>query len=87
MSYLQIIHESMAEMKDLEPKQMRSKIKSRDEEEVNDDDDGDVLYLGTREARRREGGMKMAITVGEVLNQRTNPLPYAWKCYLAKPDT
>ena len=77
----------MAEMKDLEPKQMRSKIKSRDEEEVNDDDDGDVLYLGTREARRREGGMKMAITVGEVLNQRTNPLPYAWKCYLAKPDT
>ena len=84
MSYLQIIHESMAEMKDLEP---NPKIKSRDEEEVNDDDDGDVLYLGTREARRREGGMKMAITVGEVLNQRTNPLPYAWKCYLAKPDT
>ena len=79
----------MAEIKDLEPKRMKPEpvlIVSSDEEDVNVDG-GDVTYLGTRAKRVSEGGMKMAITVGEVLHQRRNPLPYAWKCYLGKPDT
>ena len=79
----------MAGFKDLEPKRMKPKpvlVVSSDEEEV-DADGGDVIYLGTREKRVREGGMKVAITVGEVLHQRRDPLPYAWKCYLGRPDT
>ena len=74
---------SMAEIKGLEPKPVL--VVSSDEEEV--ENDGDVMYLGTRENRAGKGGMKMAITVGEVLQQRRSPLPYAWKCYLGKPDT
>lgn len=61
----------MSEIKDLEPKQMQPKpdvlVVSSDEEEV---DGGDVMYLGTREKRVREGGMKMAMTVGEVYFRR-----------------
>ena len=76
----------MAEIKDLEPKRMKPNpvvVVPSDEEEV-DAEDGDIMYLGTREKRVSGGGMKMAITVGEVLQQRRNPLPYAWQCYLAK---
>merc|ERR1719234_1617921 len=28
--------------------------------------------------------MQMAVTVGEVLYQRENPLPFAWRCHLDK---
>jgi len=50
--------------------------KSRDYEKV---DDGEVSFLGLK---RRQVGMPMAVTVGEVLHQRENPLPFAWRCHL-----
>ena len=56
---------------------------SSDGEEDNDDN-GDIMYLGTREKRSSQGGVKMTMTAGEVLQQRKDPLPYAWKCYLDK---
>ena len=60
---------------------------SSDGEEDNNkdnDDNGDIMYLGTREKRSSQGGVKMTMTAGEVLQQRKDPLPYAWKCYLGK---
>ena len=56
---------------------------SSDGEDYNDDN-GDIMYLGTREKRSSQGGVKMTMTAGEVLQQRKDPLPYAWKCYLGK---
>jgi len=52
--------------------------KSRDYEIV---DDGKVSFLGLK---RRQVGMQMAVTVGEVLRQRENLLPFAWRCQLDK---
>jgi len=51
---------------------------SRDYEIV---DDGEVSFLGLK---RRQVGMQMAVTVGEVLHQRENPLPFTWRCQLDK---
>ena len=61
-------------------------VSSDDEEDNNkdNDDNGDIMYLGTREKRSSQGGVKMTMTAGEVLQQRKDPLPYAWKCYLDK---
>ena len=61
-------------------------VSSDDEEDNNkdNDDNGDIMYLGTREKRSSQGGVKMTMTAGEVLQQRKDPLPYAWKCYLNK---
>ena len=83
---MQITPESVTEIKDLDPKQMKPKpalVVSRDVEDV-DADGGEVMFLGTRERRSEGGGMVMKITVGEVLRQRRDPLPYAWKCHLGK---
>ena len=52
---------------------------SSDEEEENE-----VTYVGR--ARRSHGGMKMVMTVGEVLKQRKDGLSYSWKCKLGKLD-
>jgi len=51
---------------------------SRDYEIV---DDGEVSFLGLK---RRQVGVQMAVTVGEVLHQRENPLPFAWRIHLDK---
>ena len=51
---------------------------SRDDEKV---DDGEVSFLGLE---RRQVGMPMAVTVGEVLHQREDPLSFAWRCHLDK---
>ena len=58
-------------------------ILSSDEEEV--DDVGEVTYVGR--ARQSQGGMRMVMTVDEVLKQRRGDgLSYAWKCKLGKLD-
>ena len=53
---------------------------SSDEEEENE-----VTYVGR--ARRSHGGMKMVMTVDEVLKQRKDGLSYSWKCKLGKLDS
>ena len=59
-------------------------ILSSDEEEVVDDV-GEVTYVGR--ARQSQGGMRMVMTVDEVLKQRRGDgLSYAWKCKLGKLD-
>ena len=58
-------------------------ILSSDEEEV--DDVGEITYVGR--ARQNQGGMRMLMTVDEVLKQRRGDgLSYAWKCKLGKLD-
>ena len=58
-------------------------ILSSDEEEV--DDVGEITYVGR--ARQNQGGMRMVMTVDEVLKQRRGDgLSYAWKCKLGKLD-
>ena len=58
-------------------------ILSSDEEEV--DDVGEITYVGR--ARQSQGGMRMVMTVDEVLKQRRGDgLSYAWKCKLGKLD-
>ena len=52
---------------------------SSDEEEENE-----ITYVGR--ARRSHGGMKMVMTVDEVLKQRKDGLSYSWKCKLGKLD-
>ena len=42
----------------------------------------EIIFLGFK---RREG-MPMAVTVGDVLHQRENPLPFAWRCHLDKVE-
>ena len=59
-------------------------VSSDDGDNDDNDDNGDIMYLGTREKRLSQGGVKMTMTAGEVLQQRKDPLPYAWKCYLDK---
>jgi len=54
--------------------------KSRNYEKV---DDGEVSFLGLK---RRQVGMPMAVTVGEVLHQREDPLSFAWSCHLDKVE-
>ena len=59
-------------------------LSSDDEEEVVDDV-GEVTYVGR--ARQSQGGMRMVMTVDEVLKQRRGDgLSYAWKCKLGKLD-
>ena len=36
--------------------------------------------------KRRQVGMQVALTVGEVLHQRENPFPYALRCHLDKAE-
>ena len=58
-------------------------ILSSDEEKV--DDVGEIMYVGR--ARQSQGGMRMVMTVDEVLKQRRGDgLSYAWKCKLGKLD-
>ena len=58
-------------------------ILSSDEEEV--EDVGEIMYVGR--ARQSQGGMRMVMTVDEVLKQRRGDgLSYAWKCKLGKLD-
>ena len=58
-------------------------ILSSDEEEV--DDVGEITYVGR--ARQSQGGMRMVMTVDEVLKQRRGDgLSYAWKCKLGRLD-
>ena len=58
-------------------------ILSSDEEEV--DDVGEITYVGR--ARQNQGGMRMVMTVDEVLKQRRGDgLSYAWKCKLGRLD-
>ena len=58
-------------------------LSSDDEEEV--DDVGEITYVGR--ARQNQGGMRMVMTVDEVLKQRRGDgLSYAWKCKLGKLD-
>ena len=56
-------------------------LSSNEEEEV--DDVGEITYVGR--ARQNQGGMRMVMTVDEVLKQRRGDgLSYAWKCKLGK---
>ena len=52
---------------------------SSDEEEEKE-----ITYVGR--ARQSHGGMKMVMTVDEVLKQRKDGLSYSWKCKLGKLD-
>ena len=56
-------------------------ISSDEEEEI---DVGEITYVGR--ARQSQGGMKMVMTVDEVLKQRKDGLSYCWKCKLGKQD-
>ena len=54
-------------------------------EEDEMDDVGEITYVGR--ARQSQGGMRMVMTVDEVLKQRRGDgLSYAWKCKLGKLD-
>ena len=58
-------------------------LSSDEEDEVNDV--GEITYVGR--ARQNQGGMRMVMTVDEVLKQRRGDgLSYAWKCKLGKLD-
>ena len=52
--------------------------------EVAEKENGDdISFLGFK---RKERGMQMTVTVGDVLRQRENPLPYSWRCHLDKSE-
>ena len=58
-------------------------LSSDEEDEV--DDVGEITYVGR--ARQNQGGMRMVMTVDEVLKQRRGDgLSYAWKCKLGRLD-